>query len=81
MLGMATVAERLAELNTELTEVKTAISGILTRGQSAGMSGMNVGRANLPALYDRRRELEKSIQRLTNGDRGFSVDLAGRADV
>lgn len=77
---MATVAERIAELEAELVVIKTAITAIRTGGQARAVGEFSVSGANLSELIKQRNQCERDIQRLRNGDRGFSVDLQGAAD-
>lgn len=59
----------LAELQTELAEVKAAISAVLTRGQSIMEDGRRVERADLAELRRERSRLEAAIGRMS-GTRG-----------
>ena len=56
---MATVAE----LQTELAEVKAAISAVRTRGQDAQVNGRRVTRADYATLKADQRRLELMIAR------------------
>lgn len=56
---MATVAE----LTTELTTVKTAIAGVMARGQAVGNNGRSMSRADLGQLFKERARLERAIAR------------------
>ncbi len=63
----------------QLTEVRQAISAVLTRGQSfmtqdGGMQ-RQVNRANLKALQEREKQLELEISRLERGGIGISYGL------
>lgn len=77
---MATVAEQITELESELTAVKAAMTSALTGGQSFQLGDMSITGTNYNALSQRRKELEKAIQRLRNGGRGIVVDMSARAD-
>jgi len=57
----------LAEMQTELTEVKTAISAIYAGGQSYGVDGQQVQKADLRELRRIKKELESNIARLSRG--------------
>ena len=51
----------------ELTQIETAISAILVRGQSAGIRDNSVTRADLRTLYQRRDQLTARIARTARG--------------
>lgn len=74
--GVATLAQQLAEKQAELVVVKAAIARVLSGGQSSGIEGMNVSRANLSTLREDRTQLEKSIYRLQRGGRGIVIDMS-----
>lgn len=74
--GMATQAEKLTELQAELVTVKAALAKA-SSAQSVSVDGVSVSRANVNALMERRREIEKAIQRLLNGGRGMRIDMSG----
>jgi len=76
--GMAnqTNAERITELEAELVLVKAQQAAASAGGQSFTVDGLSVSKVNYTNLRDRRRELEKSLQRLYRGGRGFVVDLS-----
>jgi hypothetical protein len=63
----------------QLTEVRTAISAILTRGQSYmimdGGAQRQVARANLKQLQERERQLEIEVARLERGGIGVNYGL------
>jgi hypothetical protein len=73
---MATKAEKLAELQTELTAVKAAMTAALTGGRSVSIDGMSYSAWGMSELRDERTRLEKSIQRLLRGGRGMVVDMS-----
>ena len=53
---MATIAERL-------TNVQTAIAAIETTGQAAGVDGESLSRGDLKTLYEQEARLERRIDR------------------
>lgn len=73
---MATIAQQITELETELAAIKTAQTAALTGGQSASIDGISISRISYGALSDRRVEVEKSLQRLKRGGRGIVQDLS-----
>jgi hypothetical protein len=73
--GVATIAEKLADLRTELAAIKAAMLGMYSGGQSFTIGDMTVQNANMAALQDRRNQVERSIQRLLRGGRGMQVDM------
>ncbi len=54
----------LADLQSELADVKTAIKNVLMAGQSSGAGGRNTGRAQLSTLNEMKADLERRIARL-----------------
>ena len=71
-----TVAEKITELEAELVLIKAQMATASAGGQSFSVDGLSVTRANYEAIRDRRREIEKSLQRLYRGGRGFVVDMS-----
>jgi hypothetical protein len=61
--GMAT----LAQLDDQLTEVRSAISAVLTGGQALGVNGRTLSRASLAELREMERDLEHRIARINRG--------------
>ena len=63
----------------QLTEVRAAISAILTRGQSFsimdGGAQRMLTRANLKQLQERERQLEVEVSRLERGGIGVNYGL------
>lgn len=58
-------------LAARLDAVETAITGILTNGQSIGHDGKNYTRADLGVLYQEQRYLEQRIAVASAG--GYTV--------
>jgi len=73
---MATIQAQITELEAELVLVKAQQAAASAGAQSYSVDGMTVTRVNYYALRDRRKELEKSLQRLYRGGRGFVVDAS-----
>lgn len=63
----------------QLTDVRTAINVVLTRGQSYmvmdGGAQRQVARANLKQLQERERQLEIEVSRLERGGIGVNYGL------
>ena len=70
---MATIAEQIAEAKAELAALKLQIAAAQSGGQSASIAGMSISRVNYAGLHSQRVMLEKRIQRLYRGGRGFVV--------
>jgi hypothetical protein len=74
---MATVAEKL-------TEIETGITQIVTSGQSFTVDGITYNRGNLSALYQIKEALLRESMR-TSGQRpvfrGFDFTSAGYSDM
>ena len=62
----------LADLQSELADVKSAIKNVLMAGQSSSFSGRNTSRAQLSTLNDMKNDLERRIARL-DGSRPLIV--------
>lgn len=60
-------AARIAQTETELTEVKAAISRIVTGGQAYSAEGRMMTRADLKALQERETHLEGKLARMRRG--------------
>lgn len=73
---MATRAERLAELQTELTEIKSALSKA-RKAVSSNTGGVSVQR-NYQMLLQERKDIEARIARLDGTRSTFgSIDMSG----
>lgn len=70
------MATELETKQQQLADVRTAISAVLTRGQSYmimdGGAQRQVTRANLKALQERERQLELQVARLQRGGLGLN---------
>jgi hypothetical protein len=73
---MATKAEKLAELQSELTALKNAIAAGRSGGASVSIDGMSVANWSIKDLQAERTRVEKSIQRLLRGGRGIVIDMS-----
>ena len=73
---MATKAEKLAELEAELTAIKAAQAKARAGSQSISVDGMSKSSWNPKDLQAERVRIEKSIQRLLRGGRGIVVDMS-----
>jgi hypothetical protein len=51
----------------ELTLIDDAIRDILTGGQSASVAGRSWTKADLPSLYQRKEQIERTTARQTRG--------------
>ena len=60
-----------ATLAEQLTSVQTAISNIESNGQSVGMSGRNLTKADLKTLYEREERLLARIARESAASRSM----------
>lgn len=60
-------AQRIAELETELTEVRDAIRKIVTGGQAYGAEGRTMTRADLKVLQEREDMLRAKLTKLRRG--------------
>ena len=78
---MATVAEKIVELETERAVLVTAINEAVASGQSfsQGQSFSRTG-VSYQSMLKRRDEIDVSIQRLQNGGRGITIDMSTPAD-
>lgn len=77
---MATRAAQIAELESELSTLKTARTAALTGGSSYTLGELSVSGINSGGINDRIVQIEKSLQRLRNGGRGIAVDMSARSD-
>jgi hypothetical protein len=62
-----TRVERIAQLETELAEVKAAISRIVSGGQAYSAEGRAMTKADLRVLQDRETLLEQKLSRAKRG--------------
>ncbi len=77
---MATRAEQITELETELTTLKAARLSAFTGGSQFTLGDISVSGISSGNIGARIKEIEKSLQRLRNGGRGIVVDMSARAD-
>lgn len=59
--------------NEQLEEVQTAITQILTGGQSYSIGGRSLTRADLPTLFEEKKRLIPMADRETNNDGKIEV--------
>jgi hypothetical protein len=78
--GVATRAQQIAELETELTTLKSARTSALVGGSSSQIGDLSISGVSSSAINDRIMQVEKSLQRLKNGGRGIVIDMSARAD-
>ena len=73
-----TIAAQIAELEAELVLVKAQMASALTAATSYSLGDLSVSMsaANVKDCRDRRREIEKSLQRLYRGGRGIQIDMS-----
>jgi hypothetical protein len=64
----------MADYASELIQIDAAITAILTGAQSYSIAGRSMSRADLSALYDRKRWLEAQVARTIRGG-GIRVRL------
>ncbi|GIO33116.1 hypothetical protein J2TS6_42570 [Paenibacillus albilobatus] len=73
-----TPEERLAQLNSELTQVRAAITAILSGAQEYRIGSRSLRRADLGLLYTERTRLEKEIAEIENGGMFRTAYFEGR---
>lgn len=73
-----TPEERLTQLNTELLQVRTAISAILGGAQEYRIGSKSVRRPDLGLLYAERTRLEKEISGIEHGGMFRTTYFEGR---
>ena len=71
-----TNAQKIAELEAELVLVKSQMASASAGGQSFTVDGQSYTSVAYTGLKTRRVEIEKSLQRLYRGGRGFVVDMS-----
>ena len=82
---MATLAERIAELQADRVRIRAAIAAAQTAAGSPGFSvdGQSVqagAGANIKYLREDLASVERSLQRLLRGGRGMHVDMSQAAN-
>ena len=75
-MAYGTIAEQIAELETERTRLKTAIAAAQSGTSSFTVDGMSVTNFRLSALRGDLVRVEKSLQRLYRGGRGLQIDMS-----
>ena len=73
-----TPEERLTQLNSELTQVRAAITAILSGAQEYRIGSRSLRRADLGLLYTERTRLEKEIAEIENGGMFRAAYFEGR---
>ena len=74
-----TIAEQIEVLETRRDALEAAITKAASGIQSAGVDGMNVAYSAPAAIQAELVRVEKSLQRLYRGGRGFQIDLSQTA--
>jgi len=77
---VATKAEKLAELQAELVDIKAARKEASVYASFSVPGGLTAAFRNPAELSARRTQIEKSIQRLLRGGRGMPVDMSQAAN-
>ena len=77
---MATIQAQITELEAELVLVKAQMAEASAGSQSFTLGAFSVTKVHYNGLRERRTAIEKSLQRLYRGGRGFVVD-ASQSDV
>ena len=75
-MAYGTIAEQIAELETERARLKTAISAAQSGHSSFTVDGLSVTNYRLSDLRGDLNRVEKSLQRLYRGGRGFQIDMS-----
>lgn len=73
-----TPEERLTSLNSQLLEVRSAITAILSGAQEYRIGSRSVRRPDLGLLYEERTRLEKEISLIENGGMFRTAYFEGR---
>lgn len=73
-MALGTIQEQITALEAELVLVKAQMAAASAGAQSFTLGGFSAQLVHYNALKDRRKEIEKSLQRLYRGGRGFVVD-------
>jgi hypothetical protein len=75
--GVSTITDRAAALEVELTAIETALTSLLTGGQSASMDGISKTGVSFESLQKRKAQIIRSLQRLSYGGRMISINVSG----
>lgn len=71
-----TIAEQIAVLEARRTKLEDALDAVTTGTMSFSVDGMSVSKSNPDAIQKELTRVEKSLQRLYRGGRGFQIDLS-----
>jgi len=71
-----TIAAQITALEAELVLVKAQMASASVGGQSFTLGDLSVSSVNYNGIRERRKEIEKSLQRLYRGGRGLVVDMS-----
>jgi len=69
---MATNAEKIIELEAELSAIKTAMLSMVTSGQSHSMDGTSLNKVMYTELNKRRSEIDRQLARLNSPTGGIT---------
>lgn len=75
-MANSTIQQQITALEAELVLIKAQMAGASAGAQSWTVDGMSVQSVNYREFSQRRKEIEKSLQRLYRGGRGFVVDTS-----
>lgn len=75
-MAYGTIDEQITELETERARLKTAIAAAQSGASSFTVDGLSVTNFRLSDLRGDLTRVEKSLQRLYRGGRGFQVDMS-----
>lgn len=75
------MAQTIAEIETELAEVRQAIRDCLKAGQSYSKPGLSFNRVQFEALTKREKQLELKLSRMSNGGAFILSDFSREEDA
>ena len=75
-MALGTIQEQITALEAELVLVKAQMAAASAGAQSVTLGSMSWSGVNYQAISTRRKEIEKSLQRLYRGGRGFVIDMS-----
>lgn len=67
-----TNAEKITELEAELTAIKSAMLSMVTSGQSHSLDGTSLNKVQYAELNKRRQEIERQLARLNSPTGGIT---------